>query len=367
MRRETPIACIERRCIAGPRSVLWASDRDRHGVRHSSCGPRSCGSPDNHPRHHPVGRTSACSSSGFIVATALIFFSMSYAYRHRASSAAWGLGLPAHRGSPCRCGPGASLCSSRFHPNGARTATEWQTFQFLFDQVDPSFGLDLLHSSCLSCRAEGLVLLTVTAIIVASPHRVLPGTERPGAAPRLEKAGAPAVRHNGRLPVALHRRELLAWSHPSAHLGLRVYPRCHVLDISDAARSPMQRSGLVAISSSLQRFRGTWRLPVTGVAVSPLLPPSSWPAPTRLSSSSSACAPTSAVSNLLHSAQASTQRWPPGLQDVDYQTELRRVPRPRPGSSTPRSLTSQVAHLALVITKAVQLQQSRLCYGPTRA
>ena len=116
---------------------------------------------------------------GFIVATALIFFSMSYAYRHRASSTR-GQASASLRAYQKALEPvrrfafwGAALFFG--FTNGARLATEWQTLlQFLnrssFDQVDPQFGMDISFFVFVLPALKVLVsfLLTVTAIALVA-------------------------------------------------------------------------------------------------------------------------------------------------------------------------------------------------------
>ena len=220
---------------------------------------------------------------GFVVATALIFFSMSFAYRHRASSTR-GEASAALRGYQEALEPmrrlafwGVALFFG--FSNGARLATEWRTLlQFLnrssFGQVDPQFGLDISFFVFVLPALKVLVsfLMTVTAIglvaaiIVSYLYGTIRLTPRPHASKQARlQTGMMAACLSLFIGVNywLGRYELLTSDSGSIHGAMysdinATLPAHSILAVI---------SGLVAVLFVVAAFKGTWRLPVTGVAV----------------------------------------------------------------------------------------------------
>jgi Uncharacterized conserved protein len=318
---------------------------------------------------------------GFIVATALIFFSMSYAYRHRASSARGqaSASLRAYQTAlePVRRFAFWGVALFFGFTNGARLATEWQTLlQFLnrssFGQVDPQFGLDISFFVFVLPALKVLVsfLLTVTAIalIAALIVSYLYGTIRLTPRPHASKQ---ARLQSGMMAACLSlfigvnywlgRYELLTSDSGSIHGAMysdikATLPAHSILAVI---------SGLVAVLFVVAAFKGTWRLPVTGVAVTviaALVLAGAYPAlveqfrvrPNQRSLESP---------YIQRNIDATLAAY--GLQDVDYQTNYDAATTASAGQFETESLTSQVRLLdPQVITKTVQqLQQSRLYYG----
>ena len=318
---------------------------------------------------------------GFIVATALIFFSMSYAYRHRASSTRGqdSASLRAYQKAlePVRRFAFWGVALFFGFTNGARLATEWQTLlQFLnrssFDQVDPQFGLDISFFVFVLPALKVLVsfLLTVTAIALVAALIVsyLYGTIRLAPRPHASKQ---ARLQSGMMAACLSlfigvnywlgRYELLTSDSGSIHGAMysdinATLPAHSILAVI---------SGLVAVLFVVAAFKGTWRLPVTGVAVTviaALVLAGAYPAlveqfrvrPNQRSLESP---------YIQRNIDATLAAY--GLQDVDYQTNYDAATTASAGQFDTESLTSQVRLLdPQVITKTVQqLQQSRLYYG----
>ena len=318
---------------------------------------------------------------GFIVATALIFFSMSYAYRHRASSTRGeaSASLRAYQKAlePVRRFAFWGVALFFGFTNGARLATEWQTLlQFLnrssFGQVDPQFGLDISFFVFVLPALKVLVsfLLTVTAIALVAALIVsyLYGTIRLAPRPHASKQ---ARLQSGLMAACLSlfigvnywlgRYELLTSDSGSIHGAMysdinATLPAHSILAVI---------SGLVAVLFVVAAFKGTWRLPVTGVAVTviaALVLAGAYPAlveqfrvrPNQRSLESP---------YIQRNIDATLAAY--GLQDVDYQTNYDAATTASAGQFDTESLTSQVRLLdPQVITKTVQqLQQSRLYYG----
>lgn len=318
---------------------------------------------------------------GFVVAAALIFFSMAYAYRHRASSTRGqaSASLRAYQKAlePVRRFAFWGVALFFGFTNGARLATEWQTLlQFLnrssFDQVDPQFGLDISFFVFVLPALKVLVsfLMTVTAIalIAALIVSYLYGTIRLAPRPHASKQ---ARLQSGLMAACLSlfiavnywlgRYELLTSDSGSIHGAMysdinATLPAHSILAVI---------SGLVAVLFVVAAFKGTWRLPVTGVAVTviaALVLAGAYPAlveqfrvrPNQRSLESP---------YIQRNIDATLAAY--GLQDVDYQTNYDAATTASAGQFDTESLTSQVRLLdPQVITKTVQqLQQSRLYYG----
>ena len=220
---------------------------------------------------------------GFICATAIIYFSMAYAHRHRASSAR-GEASAALRGyqealEPVRRIAFWGIALFFGFTNGARLATEWQTLlQFLnrssFGQADPQFGLDISFFVFVLPALKVLVsfLMTLTGIglvaslVVSYLYGTIRLTPRPHASKQARlQAGMMAACLSLFIGVNywLGRYELLTQDRGSIHGAMysdinATLPAHSILAVI---------SGLVAALFVLAAFKGTWRLPVTGVAV----------------------------------------------------------------------------------------------------
>ncbi len=318
---------------------------------------------------------------GFVVATALIFFSMSFAYRHRASSTR-GEASAALRGYQEALEPmrrlafwGVALFFG--FSNGARLATEWRTLlQFLnrssFGQVDPQFGLDISFFVFVLPALKVLVsfLMTVTAIglvaaiIVSYLYGTIRLTPRPHASKQARlQTGMMAACLSLFIGVNywLGRYELLTSDSGSIHGAMysdinATLPAHSILAVI---------SGLVAVLFVVAAFKGTWRLPVTGVAVTvvaALVLAGAYPAlveqfrvrPNQRTLESP---------YIQRNIDATLAAY--GLDNVDYQTNYDAATTASAGQFDNDALTSQVRLLdPKVITKTVQqLQQSRLYYG----
>lgn len=318
---------------------------------------------------------------GFAVATALLYFSMAFAFRHRALSSR-GEASAALRGYQEALEPvrrlafwGVALFFG--FTNGARLSTEWQTLlQFLnsssFDQVDPQFGLDISFFVFVLPALKVLVsfLMAVTsigliaAIIVSYLYGTIRITPRPHASKQARlQTGLMAACLSLFIGVNywLGRYELLTQDSGSIHGAMysdinATLPAHSILAVISA---------LVAALFVVAAFRGTWRLPVTGVAVTviaALVLGGAYPAlieqfrvrPNQRTLESP---------YIQRNIDATLAAY--GLQDVDYQTNYDAATTASAGQFDNEALTSQARLLdPKVITKTVQqLQQSRLYYG----
>ena len=318
---------------------------------------------------------------GLLVATGLLYFSMAYAYRHRASSTRGqpSASLRAYQEAlePVRRAAFLGVALFFGFTNGARLATEWRTLlQFLnassFHQVDPQFGLDISFFVFVLPAIKVLVsfLMSVTGIGLAAALVVnyLYGTIRLAPRPHASKH---ARLQTGLMAATLSifiginywlgRYELLTQDFGSTHGAL-------YSDIN--AKLPAHSilaviSFLVAVLFVVAAFCGTWRLPVTGVAVTvvaALILGGAYPAlieqfrvrPNQRTLESP---------YIQRNIDATLAAY--GLDDVDYQTNYDAATTASAGQFDNDTLTSQVRLLdPKVITKTVQqLQQSRLYYG----
>lgn len=318
---------------------------------------------------------------GMVVATGLLYFSMAYAYRHRASStrgqASASLRAYQEALEPVRRFAFWAVALFFGFTNGARLATEWRTLlQFLnassFDQVDPQFGLDISFFVFVLPAIKVLVsfLMTVTGIGLAAALVVnyLYGTIR--LAPR------PHASKHARLQTGLMAATL------SVFIGINYWLGRYELLTSDTGsihgamysdiNATLPAHSILAVISFLvaalfvvAAFRGTWRLPVTGVAVTviaALILGGAYPAlieqfrvrPNQRTLESP---------YIQRNIDATLAAY--GLDDVDYQTNYDAATTASVGQFDNEALTSQVRLLdPKVITKTVQqLQQSRLYYG----
>ena len=318
---------------------------------------------------------------GMVVATGLLYFSMAYAYRHRASStrgqASASLRAYQEALEPVRRFAFWAVALFFGFTNGARLATEWRTLlQFLnassFDQVDPQFGLDISFFVFVLPAIKVLVsfLMTVTGIGLAAALVVnyLYGTIR--LAPR------PHASKHARLQTGLMAATL------SVFIGINYWLGRYELLTSDTGsihgamysdiNATLPAHSILAVISFLvaalfvvAAFRGTWRLPVTGVAVTviaALILGGAYPAlieqfrvrPNQRTLESP---------YIQRNIDATLAAY--GLDDVDYQTNYDAATTASAGQFDNEALTSQVRLLdPKVITKTVQqLQQSRLYYG----
>ena len=318
---------------------------------------------------------------GLLVATGLLYFSMAYAYRHRASSTRGqpSASLRAYQEAlePERRAAFWGVALFFGFTNGARLATEWRTLlQFLnassFHQVDPQFGLDISFFVFVLPAIKVLVsfLMSVTGIGLAAALVVnyLYGTIRLAPRPHASKharlqTGLMAATLSVFIGINywLGRYELLTQDFGSTHGAL-------YSDIN--AKLPAHSilaviSFLVAVLFVVAAFRGTWRLPVTGVAVTvvaALILGGAYPAlieqfrvrPNQRTLESP---------YIQRNIDATLAAY--GLDDVDYQTNYDAATTASAGQFDNDTLTSQVRLLdPKVITKTVQqLQQSRLYYG----
>ena len=318
---------------------------------------------------------------GLLVATGLLYFSMAYAYRHRASSTRGqpSASLRAYQEAlePVRRAAFLGVALFFGFTNGARLATEWRTLlQFLnassFHQVDPQFGLDISFFVFVLPAIKVLVsfLMSVTGIGLAAALVVnyLYGTIRLAPRPHASKharlqTGLMAATLSVFIGINywLGRYELLTQDFGSTHGAL-------YSDIN--AKLPAHSilaviSFLVAVLFVVAAFRGTWRLPVTGVAVTvvaALILGGAYPAlieqfrvrPNQRTLESP---------YIQRNIDATLAAY--GLDDVDYQTNYDAATTASAGQFDNDTLTSQVRLLdPKVITKTVQqLQQSRLYYG----
>ena len=318
---------------------------------------------------------------GLLVATGLLYFSMAYAYRHRASStrgqASASLRAYQEALEPVRRAAFWGVALFFGFTNGARLATEWRTLlQFLnassFHQVDPQFGLDISFFVFVLPAIKVLVsfLMSVTGIGLAAALVVnyLYGTIR--LAPR------PHASKHARLQTGLMAATLSIFIGINYWLGLyelltQDSGSIHGAMYSDInAKLPAHSilaviSFLVAVLFVVAAFRGTWRLPVTGVAVTvvaALILGGAYPAlieqfrvrPNQRTLESP---------YIQRNIDATLAAY--GLDDVDYQTNYDAATTASAGQFDNDTLTSQVRLLdPKVITKTVQqLQQSRLYYG----
>ena len=318
---------------------------------------------------------------GMVVATGLLYFSIAYAYRHRASStrgqASASLRAYQEALEPVRRFAFWAVALFFGFTNGARLATEWRTLlQFLnassFDQVDPQFGLDISFFVFVLPAIKVLVsfLMTVTGIGLAAALVVnyLYGTIR--LAPR------PHASKHARLQTGLMAATL------SVFIGINYWLGRYELLTSDTGsihgamysdiNATLPAHSILAVISFLvaalfvvAAFRGTWRLPVTGVAVTviaALILGGAYPAlieqfrvrPNQRTLESP---------YIQRNIDATLAAY--GLDDVDYQTNYDAATTASAGQFDNEALTSQVRLLdPKVITKTVQqLQQSRLYYG----
>ena len=318
---------------------------------------------------------------GLLVATGLLYFSMAYAYRHRASStrgqASASLRAYQEALEPVRRAAFWGVALFFGFTNGARLATEWRTLlQFLnassFHQVDPQFGLDISFFVFVLPAIKVLVsfLMSVTGIGLAAALVVnyLYGTillaPRPHASKHARlQTGLMAATLSVFIGINywLGRYELLTQDSGSIHGAM-------YSDIN--AKMPAHSilaviSFLVAVLFVVAAFRGTWRLPVTGVAVTvvaALILGGAYPAlieqfrvrPNQRTLESP---------YIQRNIDATLAAY--GLDDVDYQTNYDAATTASAGQFDNDTLTSQVRLLdPKVITKTVQqLQQSRLYYG----
>ena len=318
---------------------------------------------------------------GLLVATGLLYFSMAYAYRHRVSSTRGqpSASLRAYQEAlePVRRAAFWGVALFFGFTNGARLATEWRTLlQFLnassFHQVDPQFGLDISFFVFVLPAIKVLVsfLMSVTGIGLAAALVVnyLYGTIRLAPRPHASKharlqTGLMAATLSVFIGINywLGRYELLTQDFGSTHGAL-------YSDIN--AKLPAHSilaviSFLVAVLFVIAAFRGTWRLPVTGVAVTvvaALILGGAYPAlieqfrvrPNQRTLESP---------YIQRNIDATLAAY--GLDDVDYQTNYDAATTASAGQFDNATLTSQVRLLdPKVITKTVQqLQQSRLYYG----
>ena len=318
---------------------------------------------------------------GLLVATGLLYFSMAYAYRHRVSSTRGqpSASLRAYQEAlePVRRAAFWGVALFFGFTNGARLATEWRTLlQFLnassFHQVDPQFGLDISFFVFVLPAIKVLVsfLMSVTGIGLAAALVVnyLYGTIRLAPRPHASKharlqTGLMAATLSVFIGINywLGRYELLTQDFGSTHGAL-------YSDIN--AKLPAHSilaviSFLVAVLFVVAAFRGTWRLPVTGVAVTvvaALILGGAYPAlieqfrvrPNQRTLESP---------YIQRNIDATLAAY--GLDDVDYQTNYDAATTASVGQFDNATLTSQVRLLdPKVITKTVQqLQQSRLYYG----
>ena len=318
---------------------------------------------------------------GLLVATGLLYFSMAYAYRHRASStrgqASASLRAYQEALEPVRRAAFWGVALFFGFTNGARLSTEWRTLlQFLnassFHQVDPQFGLDISFFVFVLPAIKVLVsfLMSVTGIGLAAALVVnyLYGTIRLAPRPHASKharlqTGLMAATLSVFIGINywLGRYELLTQDFGSTHGAL-------YSDIN--AKLPAHSilaviSFLVAVLFVVAAFRGTWRLPVTGVAVTvvaALILGGAYPAlieqfrvrPNQRTLESP---------YIQRNIDATLAAY--GLDDVDYQTNYDAATTASAGQFDNATLTSQVRLLdPKVITKTVQqLQQSRLYYG----
>ena len=318
---------------------------------------------------------------GLLVATGLLYFSMAYAYRHRASStrgqASASLRAYQEALEPVRRAAFWGVALFFCFTNGARLATEWRTLlQFLnassFHQVDPQFGLNISFFVFVLPAIKVLVsfLMSVTGIGLAAALVVnyLYGTIRLAPRPHASKharlqTGLMAATLSVFIGINywLGRYELLTQDFGSTHGAL-------YSDIN--AKLPAHSilaviSFLVAVLFVVAAFRGTWRLPVTGVAVTvvaALILGGAYPAlieqfrvrPNQRTLESP---------YIQRNIDATLAAY--GLDDVDYQTNYDAATTASAGQFDNATLTSQVRLLdPKVITKTVQqLQQSRLYYG----
>ncbi|WP_448755636.1 UPF0182 family membrane protein [Actinomyces sp.] len=318
---------------------------------------------------------------GLLVATGLLYFSMAYAYRHRASStrgqASASLRAYQEALEPVRRAAFWGVALFFGFTNGARLATEWRTLlQFLnassFHQVDPQFGLDISFFVFVLPAIKVLVsfLMSVTGIGLAAALVVnyLYGTIRLAPRPHASKharlqTGLMAATLSVFIGINywLGRYELLTQDSGSIHGAM-------YSDIN--AKMPAHSilaviSFLVAVLFVVAAFRGTWRLPVTGVAVTvvaALILGGAYPAlieqfrvrPNQRTLESP---------YIQRNIDATLAAY--GLDDVDYQTNYDAATTASAGQFDNDTLTSQVRLLdPKVITKTVQqLQQSRLYYG----
>lgn len=318
---------------------------------------------------------------GFLAATAMVYCAMAYAYRHRASSVR-GETSAALRGyqealEPVRRVAFWAVALFFGFTNGARLATEWQTLlQFLnsssFGQVDPQFGLDISFFVFVLPALKVLVsfLMTVTSIglvasiVVSYLYGTMRLTPRPHASKQARlQSGIMAACLS--LFIAAHywlgRYELLTQDSGSIHGALYSDINATLPAYSILAAV----SALVAILFVVAAFRGTWRLPVTGVAVTviaALVLGGAYPAlvqqfrvrPNQRSLESP---------YIQRNIDATLAAY--GLENLDYQTNYDAATTASAGQFDNETLTSQVRLLdPKVITKTVQqLQQSRLYYG----
>ena len=318
---------------------------------------------------------------GLLVATGLLYFSMAYAYRHRVSSTRGqpSASLRAYQEAlePVRRAAFWGVALFFGFTNGARLATEWRTLlQFLnassFHQVDPQFGLDISFFVFVLPAIKVLVsfLMSVTGIGLAAALVVnyLYGTIRLAPRPHASKharlqTGLMAATLSVFIGINywLGRYELLTQDFGSTHGAL-------YSDIN--AKLPAHSilaviSFLVAVLFVVAAFRGTWRLPVIGVAVTvvaALILGGAYPAlieqfrvrPNQRTLESP---------YIQRNIDATLAAY--GLDDVDYQTNYDAATTASAGQFDNATLTSQVRLLdPKVITKTVQqLQQSRLYYG----
>ncbi len=318
---------------------------------------------------------------GLLVATGLLYFSMAYAYRHRASSAR-GEASAALRNYQEALAPVRRLAFwgvALFFgvTTGARLGAQWRTLlQFLnassFGQTDPQFGLDISFFVFILPALKVLVsfLMTVTGIGLAAALVVsyLYGTIRLAPRPHASKharlqTGLMAATLSLLIGINywLERYELLTSDSGSIHGAMysdinATLPAHSILAVI---------SFLVAALFVIAAFRGTWRLPVTGVAVTviaALVLAGAYPAlieqfrvrPNQRTLESP---------YIQRNIDATLAAY--GLDDVDYQTNYDAATTASAGQFDNEALTSQVRLLdPKVITKTVQqLQQSRLYYG----
>ena len=320
---------------------------------------------------------------GFGAMTAVVYLSMAHAYKHREAStrgeAAASLRAYQKALAPVRKLAFWGVALFFGFTAGARMAANWQTLlQFVngssFDRVDPEFGLDIsffvFTLPALKVLVSFLMSAAVICLVASLVVSYLYGTVRLVPRPHASK---PARLQTGMLAAAvslliganywLGRYELLTSTNSSMNIDGAMYSDINATLPAHSILAVI--SVLVAVLFVVAAYRGTWRLPGSGIAVTvvaALVLGMAYPAliqQFRVRPNQR----TLEAPYIQRNIDATLEAY--GLDDVDYQTNYDAATTASAGQFDNDALTGQVRLLdPKVITKTVQqLQQSRLYYG----
>ena len=222
---------------------------------------------------------------GFGAMTAVVYLSMAHAYKHREAStrgeAAASLRAYQKALAPVRKLAFWGVALFFGFTAGARMAANWQTLlQFVngssFDRVDPEFGLDIsffvFTLPALKVLVSFLMSAAVICLVASLVVSYLYGTVRLAPRPHASK---PARLQTGMLAAAvslliganywLGRYELLTSTNSSMNIDGAMYSDINATLPAHSILAVI--SVLVAVLFVVAAYRGTWRLPGSGIAV----------------------------------------------------------------------------------------------------